>query len=139
MSRPKTRMRDDSGFSDLLFKSTFSHNFVFNLPSIRDIKREHPGSFDMRAPIPLNVVPRLTQASCKSAQIGEPELHMGHDLAVNHRWDGGGDPAENIPHKRLQVHTKVSKMQHCQSDMYSLEKDKRNYFYKLFLTCGEAH
>lgn len=104
-SRPKTGIRDDSSFSDLLLRSTFSQAFVFNFPPVGDIWKERPGSFDMRALICLNPVPCLTQASRKSAQIGEPELDRGHNMAVNHKGRGGGGykkgggPAENVPYR----------------------------------------
>lgn len=140
-SRPKTGIRDDSSFSDLLLRiSIFSHAFVFNFPPVGDIWKERPGSFDMRALICLNPVPCLTQASRKSAQIGEPELDRG---PVNHKGRGGGVQKRRRPCRKrtLQVSAcaQVSDMWQCQSDMHSHQKDKINYFYKLFLTSGEDH
>lgn len=59
------------------------HTLLFSISS--SIREDWLGSFDMPALIRLNAVPYLTQAPCKSAQIGEPRLDRGHNMAVNHR------------------------------------------------------
>lgn len=81
ISRPKTGIRDDSNFSE---KHLLMLLFLI-FPSVRDIWKEQHGRFDMHALICLNPVPFLTQASHKSAQVGEPELDRGCSMPVNHK------------------------------------------------------
>lgn len=101
----------------------------------------------MHALIRLTPVPHLTQKSHKSRQIGEPELDGGHGNAVNHQMGSrkrrvkNKNEREGGHEENVQVH--VHRCATCSSNaatcIHIKKKDKRNYFYKLFLSSGQDH
>lgn len=110
ISRPRSGIRADASFSE---KHLLMLLFLI-FPSVRDIWKEQHGSFDRRALICWNPVPFLTQASHKSAQVGEPGMDRGCNMPVSYK---GGEvvgglvkgrrrsPAENVLYLFQQVQT----------------------------------